>query len=425
MRGMETKILLTATVGWPSIARLAGGFAMASCTVDALSPAGAPVTVSRYVSTCHVYRPLLGLSSLRAAIADSQPDLVVPCDDRAVMHLLRLHKDAVEAGGENSPLALLIARSLGRPESYAAVMSRSDAIAAVREAAVRAPLTLAVPREDDLADVLARIGLPAVLKSDGSWGGDGVIIVNDREQAHAAYRRLANPPSRLRSVARALRRRDAHHLGAAMTPQRPNVSAQAFVPGRSAASAFACWKGEIVGSIYYDVLVADGAIGPPNVIQRVDCPEMEEASRRVARRFGLSGLHGIDFIRDADGAVHLIEINPRATQGGTLAFGRGHDLPSALAGCIAPAGVRPAISSDTVALFPREWLRDPNSPYLSSGHHDVPWDDPAVLHALLASMRPNGSAAPGAAFKRHNPAGVSSRLHECVPAPTAMSVSAV
>jgi len=92
----------------------------------------------------------------------------------------------------------------------------------------------------------------------------------------------------------------------------------------------------------------------------------------------------MDFIRDASGAVHLIEINPRATQGGTLAFGKGRDLPAALAACIAPAaGMRPAIPNDLVALFPREWQRDPASPYLKSAFHDVPWDDPAVLLAAL------------------------------------------
>jgi hypothetical protein len=48
------------------------------------------------------------------------------------------------------------------------------------------------------------------------------------------------------------------------------------------------------------------------------------------------------------------------------------------------AGTRAPILNDTVAIFPREWQRDPASPWLQLAHHDVPWDDPAVL---LASLR--------------------------------------
>jgi hypothetical protein len=111
---------------------------------------------------------------------------------------------------------------------------------------------------------------------------------------------------------------------------------------------------------------------------------MESATREIARHYRLSGIHGMDFLRDATGAVHLIEINPRATQGGALAFGPGRDLPAALSSQLQPgSGIRAAILNDTVAIFPREWQRDPASPWLRSAHHDVPWDDPAVLLGAL------------------------------------------
>jgi hypothetical protein len=232
---------------------------------------------------------------------------------------------------------------------------------------------------------MAETGLPIVLKADGSWGGDGVVVARSGAEALAALHRLGQPPSRLRSLARAMRRRDVHHLNAAISPAAAAVSAQRFVAGRPAASAFACWNGEVIAAIYYDVLVAQGEIGPPNVIRRVDCPEIEAATRKIAAHYRLSGIHGMDFLRDASGAVYLLEINPRATQGGALAFGPGRDLPAALASRLQPlAGMRAAILNDTVAIFPREWQRDPASPWLRSAHHDVPWDDPGVL---LASLR--------------------------------------
>ncbi len=375
------KILLITTVNWPSVPRYAAGFAAAGCTVEAFAPANAPVGRSRYLSRHHIYRSLLPLASLKRAIEAADPDLLVACDDRAVTHLLRLHARA------DGKIAALIARSLGAPNNYASMISRAESLTTLAALGIRVPETHAVASIEELETSLAKIGFPAVIKADGTWGGDGVVIAHDRQQARAAFRRLVKPPSRLRSLVRVLRRRDLHYLLEAISPRRNLISVQRFIPGKPAASAFAAWQGKIAGALYYDVLVADGEVGPPNVIRRVECPEIEHATRTVARHFGLSGLHGIDFIRDSDGHVHLIEVNPRSTQGGTLPFGPGRDGPAALAAHAFDRQTtsRPAIKNDIVAFFPREWRRDRGSVWLKTGHHDVPWDDPAVLCAALGA----------------------------------------
>jgi ATP-grasp domain len=393
---MKRKVLLSATVGWPSVARYAGGFAAAGCEVYALSPDGAPVCVSRYVHKHYKYSALG--RSLAAAIADCAPDLIVACDDRAVTHLIELHGRAKSG----SPVAALIEHSLGKPENYARVVSRYGSLSELREAGVRVPDTFPAADEAELDAALAKTGFPAVLKSDGSWGGEGVAVVHNREEARAAFHKLSNPPSRLRSVLRAARRRDAHYLLDALAPQRHSICVQQFISGKAANSAFAAWQGKVVGTIYYDVLMAEALIGPPNVIRRTDCPQIDRATHVVAERFGLSGLHGIDFIRDDSGAAYAIEINPRATQGGTLAFGPRHDLPSALATAAfgTPAGLREAIANDVVTLFPREWRRDPTSAWLTAGYHDIPWDDPAVLMTTIGKALPKNRDAVTAAVER-------------------------
>jgi predicted ATP-grasp superfamily ATP-dependent carboligase len=376
---MDRKVLLVTTVGWPSVARYAGGFSTAGCVVDAFSPKAASVAESRYVARHFRYRPMAAISSLRQAVIPSAPDLLVACDDRAVTLLLDLAKTG------NGAFAPLVARSLGKLENYPSMLSRAGSLAAMKAEGVRIPDTFAVSNEDELKHHLSQIGYPAVLKADGSWGGEGVVIAKDEASALAAYRRLSRTPSRLRSAVRAIRRKDMHFLLDAIAPKPRFISVQQFIPGTSSASAFASWNGEIKGLICYDILVSEGMIGPPNVIRRVDDPEMERASRIVAKHFGLSGLHGLDFIRDADGRVHLIEINPRGTQGGTLAFGPGRDLPSDLATAAFGSvdGVRRAIPNDTVVLFPRVWRSNPHSEWLQTGFHDVPWDDPAMLRAVL------------------------------------------
>jgi len=370
---MTRRILLATSVNWPSAARLAGAFAAFGCAVEAVFPRGHVLGASRYLARAHLYRPLRPLSSFAAAIKAAEPDLIVPCDDRAVTHLLAL--------GAAAPTFLpLLTRSLGALRSYPTMMRRSDAVAAARVEGVPAPLTIAVANRDELFKALEVVGLPAVLKTDASWGGDHVAVARTALEASVAFTRLAGPPSRLRSLARAMLRKDAHFLHAAVSPMPARVHLQAFVAGKPATSALACRDGEVLGALHMDVVDWQGSTGPAAVIARIDCPFMEAAARAVARRFNLCGLHGIDFIRDAAGVPHLIEINPRATQICHLALGEGHDLPAALLG--RPA--RPMVTDKPlIALYPQAWRDNPQGP--RQAFRDVPWDDPAVL---LASAGP-------------------------------------
>jgi len=119
---MTQKILLATTVKWPSAAYLAGAFASFGCSVEAVFPRGHALGVSRYISRAYAYRPLRPRSSFGAAIAAAKADLIVPCDDRAVSHLLSIGAHAPE-------VSALLVRSMGRLEAYSVMMARSRAIA--------------------------------------------------------------------------------------------------------------------------------------------------------------------------------------------------------------------------------------------------------------------------------------------------------
>jgi hypothetical protein len=370
---MTRRILLATTVKWPSAAYLAGAFASFGCSVEAVFPRGHVLGVSRHVGRAYTYRPLCPQSSFAAAIAAAQPDLIVPCDDRAVSHLLSIQAHAPD-------VTALLVRSMGRMESYPFMMARSRAIAIAQAEGISTPLTVAVTNESEFWRALGRVGLPAVLKADGSWGGDGVAVVRTREEAGRAFRKLAFPPSRLRCLVRTVLRNDAHFLQEALAPKTPTIQLQQFIKGKPATSAFACRDGEVLAAIHVDVAESRGMTGPASLIKRIDCNRMDEAARRIARRFWLSGLHGLDFIRDEGGVPHFIEINPRATQICHLALGAGHDLPSALLG----QPPRPiATDQPLIALFPQAWQSGRPVPDSQAAYLDVPWDDPAVLAAAL------------------------------------------
>ena len=370
------RILLTTTVNRPFAARLAGAFAGLGCTVDAVFPARHVIAASRYLRRGFPYRPLSARASLARAVGNARPDLVLPCDDRALHLLLAL--DGIDE---------LLARSLGALENYPAMMARAQAIAVAREEGLMAPPTIAVEMEKNLWRALDAVGLPAVLKSDGSRRG---VVVKSPDEALKAFRRLANPPSRLRSLASAVMRGDAHFLLEALAPHSAAVNVQRFVSGTPAITAFACRDGEVLAAIHMDVVAWRGSTGRATVVRRADCPHMDEGARRLARRFRLSGLQSLDFVRDAQGVPHLTGINPRATQIYHLALGAGHDLPAALLG--QPA--RPlATEKSLVALFPqpRRMARDM--------FDDVPWDDPGLLRATMKDgpvpARPVLKASPG------------------------------
>ena len=351
-------LLFTTTLDWVFPAQLAGAFKDVGAHVEALCPARSLLALSRHPLRRHEYRALAGRDSLHAAMAAMQPDLVIPCDDQA---------------------AELVAKARG-----ATIPTRLDFLDAAVRAGAPAAFSLAVASEEALDQALERMGLPLVLKADRSWGGEGVSIAATAEDARAAFRRMNNP-SRLRDMARALRGRGPHFLARAVAPGRVQISAQAFIQGICATSSIACWQGKLLAAHHFDVVLSSTPTSPASVVEAVPCPQMEASALAIAAAFNLSGLFGLDYIRDTKGQVHLLEMNARATPTTHLALDE--DLAAALLTATGfssrPRG--PATTRTEIALFPREWLRDPASPWLTRAYHDVPEDDPKVVRACIQS----------------------------------------
>lgn len=370
---MRSKILLVTTVIWPSAARLAGAFAGLGASVEAVFPAGHALKASRYLDRGWRYHVLDGAGSIAKAIAGSNPDHVIACDDRALSLLLSLPDASAR-----------LERTMGPLASYRILTARVASIAAARAEGVLAPLTVDVPDQASLPAALAEVGLPCVVKADGSWGGGGVKFATTEAEAARAFTALEGPPHILRSLARALRRRDAHFLLEARHPRKARVSVQVQVNGTPATTAFAARDGKVLASLHMDVLASAGRAGPASMMARVDCPQMQAAAEAIAARFGLSGLIGLDFMRDAAGNAHLIEVNPRATQICHLPLTA--DLPAALLGAVPR---EPATSGRQIALFPQLLDAECLPPTV---YQDIPWDDPGVLRAVAGEALPEACA---------------------------------
>lgn len=384
-----TPIVLIATTNrWLSAARLALALAESGFRVEAVCPPRHVLNKTGVVRWPHHYRWMKPLASFVGAINETKPDLIIPCDDLAARHLHQIHAQERVSRGADSTISKLIERSLGSPDSFPIVYARTSFIELAQQEGIRVPRTVLIENLDDLTRWTAGSGFPTVLKANATSGGEGVRIVDGVDAAEREFRNLQAPPRLAKAAKWALVDRDMTLLGPTLKRQSYVINAQEFVPGVEATSLVACWNGEVLAGLHFEVLSKERSTGPASVVRLVENNEMSEAAQKIARRLNLSGLHGLDFMLDPkSGASYLIEINPRATQVGHLMLGAGRDLPGALHGALTgyrSQSGRKLTDKDTIALFPAEWTRDPNSILLRSGHHDVPWEAPDLLRACVA-----------------------------------------
>jgi glutathione synthase/RimK-type ligase-like ATP-grasp enzyme len=389
---LKPKVLIATTNTWVATARLGMALAATGFTVEALCSSGHPLRKTKAVSRTYSYSGLSALGSFKRAIETAKPDLIIPGDDLAAGHLHDLHRRA-KRKASGSEVCELIERSIGRPESYRLLYERASFIQIAQQEGIRAPRTEAVATHADLRRWISRVGLPVVLKANGSSGGDGVRIARTVEEAHRAFQKLQAPPVLARAAKRALIDNDQSLIWRSVLRRRHVVNAQEFVDGREATSTIACWNGELLAALHFEVLEKVSSFGHATVLRTIEHPEMYAAVEKVAGRLNLSGLYGLDFMLSENGDAHLVEVNPRTTQVGHLSMGEGRNLPVAL--FMALTGKQPltragVIENTTIALFPQEWVRDAASPYLRSAYHDVPVEEPKLIEECLRRVGKNG-----------------------------------
>jgi carbamoylphosphate synthase large subunit len=388
---VKPTVLVAATSHWFPTARLAMALAKAGCNVEAVCPARHPLSKTSAVRRTHTYHGLTPLMSLAKAIGTAKPDLIVPGDDLSTRHLHHLYRRESGRGQKGAQTCTLIERSFGAPESFPIVYERAAFMRLAEEEGIRAPKAGIIANFEELRRWTAQMGFPIVLKADGTSGGDGVRIAQTLEEAALAFRTLQAPPLLARAAKRALVDGDKTLMWPSLLRHRSVVSAQTFVEGHEATSTVACWKGAVLAGLHFEVINKRYAAGPATVMRLIDNPGMSAAVEKMVRRLNLSGLHGFDFmLEEQTGNAYLIEINPRTTQVGHLTLGSGLDLPAALYAAVSGNAVQPApkvTENDVIALFPQEWMRDPASPFLCSGYHDVPWEEPELLRACVRHAR--------------------------------------
>ena len=376
-------ILLAASTWFPLSTHLALALLRHGCRVSAICPKGHPLRLVPGIGSLYRYSGARSLQSLHHAIIAANPDLLVPCDDGVVHQLHSLHAHHPE-------LRPLIEHSLGAADSYPIVASRGRLLALAASLGIRTPVTRPIHSESDLT---AWPYESAVLKTNGSSGGNGVAITHTPSAFLAAFRYLSQPLTAAIALKRALINRNPLALWFWRTHPQPELIAQQFIPqSRPANTMIACWQGEVLASVTVETICSQGATGAATVVRFLHHPEIEEASRKLARSLILNGFHGLDFMLEAHdnpslAPAWLIEMNPRCTQLGHLNLPGQGDLAGILLAKLQnapPPNPSPGtpIEGDTVAFYPQALAWNPQSPYITHGYHDIPTQAPALLAEL-------------------------------------------
>jgi hypothetical protein len=351
--------------------------------VSAVCPTHHPVLKTHALRQHHAYSGFRPLHSLVQAIQAAEPDLIIPCDDRAVEHLHELYANAPRA--LSNDIRDLISRSLGAPSNYPVITSRYDLLMAAREEGIDTPDTARLSNVAALETWRVDRQPPWVLKGDGGSGGRSVRVVQSLAAAKGAFVELSSPP-RFGQVAKWLIvDRDSFWLRPWWSGARSSVTVQSYIEGTSANCAVACWEGRVLAGLGAVVLESKRETGPAVVVRLVECPEMMRAAELLVRRLGLSGFVGLDFVVEKrSGRFYLIEMNPRSTQLCHLQMGPGRDMVAALYSHLTGHPYKaapPVTNSDLVSYFPAALTSQ--SPHLASSFHDVPEDAPELVEALL------------------------------------------
>jgi hypothetical protein len=371
----KPRVLLLTAYRWPTTTRLALALIEAGTEVDVLCPRAHWLERLKFISRKYRYNALNGVASCRSAIQLSNPDIVIPTDDRTAAELHELYQRSNSKNSADARLRVLIARSMGDPGLYPTFYARDKISALARANGLPSPVVTAINNHVQLLDALEVIGYPAVLKTDGSSGGVGVAIAKNQADAELSFSRLAH-----HSVARAAKRlfvdSDPTLLWPTLFYTRPRVTIQPFIRGRRANAAVACWEGEVLTYVTVEVLASNGLTGPATVVRAIANSGISDAVDRLVGLLRLSGLCGFDFILDErENKAHLIDFNPRATQTCHLMSFEGDQPVAHLAAKLTGSKLTKSIHQpnlEPIVLFPHGFLIDPRSAFAQYADTDLP-----------------------------------------------------
>ena len=348
-------------------ARLPKPLSIAGFKVAAFCHADSYLSKTRYAE--YIFKaPTTGSAfpNLASAVRQYQPDMLIPGCELSVRFLHEIVYAGLDGrlSEDMGDILALAKRSLGYPDYYQTTLSKHETLELAAELGLRTPQQVLISGVEDALRFGARHGYPIVLKSEFGYAGNEVRVCIAPDEIAEAYRALSSQAA------------------------NPRIVAQQYVQGTVAGQSAVAISGEVLESLtFLKERCYPQPTSPSSIVKYTENEEAERAISALIRKFGYTGFCSADFIIESGTqSVYLLEFNPRLAPACNLGELFGRDLCRALWCHL--SGVtyqrRPVPDGhQTVALFPNEWLRDSQSPYLLQAYHDVPWDDPLLLKALI------------------------------------------
>jgi len=353
--------------------------ARAGFEVCLLAPTDSLAARSRYISRVRFLPnnaiPIEWLLAMIETVDKISPRMLVPCDEMAIRLLFSLVRNPPSGltPAVHSRLATLIRDSLGDPDYYEASIDKTLLPPAAEALGVRVPPYTVVRDVGEARAFAAAQGYPLVLKRRFGFAGEGVAVVRTGDELVRAAPELMGP----------------HQLDLGES-REPQLLVQAFVDGAHHAQALVAWRGVTLAGFAWERYAATRPMkGQTSVVRFVESPQTRAFAEKLAQGFGMCGFFNVQHIvRPDTGEAYLLEINRRVVSHMHMGERVGADLASALYRHLSDAPSRPPEerrgAGGTVVVFPREWLRDPDSRHLREFPVDIPWDDPELFAAMLA-----------------------------------------
>ncbi len=352
--------ILCVAPDWTSPPRTARQLILHGAEVCVVAPPGSYAALTRFktadllMPADEIDRNLPEIARLMAE--DFGAHSILAGDNAAFTYLAQLmtRLDALQL---SDATRAMLRRSMPEADLAAIVAQDSVFITTQREGPPAPPHTIANPSIEVALQFAADVDYPVVVKRDGCAAGRGVTIC-------ASERELRDTLSGISGL----------------------FVVQRFVPGVVYGVAVSGVFGKAVAAVSFcKHQVWPEPHGPATVIRAEQRDEMIGDACRLYDQYGLNGYAGFDYIVDPDGRAYLLEVNPYIVEGHVSA-GFGCDLTAAMLAAMRGEAItaRPlAPAHEFVAMFPNEWRRDQMSPHFAKAHHDVPWDDPELMAAMV------------------------------------------
>jgi predicted ATP-grasp superfamily ATP-dependent carboligase len=372
--------LISTATRWLGTARMPRSLAQAGFAVALLAPEGSLALHAHHFRDVQQVSaqatPMQWLEALVALVDRAAPQLLVPCDEMAnrLLFSLVLEQPAGIALDVHTRLVRLITNSLGDPTHYLTTIDKTRLPDAAAALGVRVPAHAIARSEGEALAFAAANGYPVVVKRRFGFAGQGVVVASTPREVAQAFATLGAP--------------DQLDLG---EDRARELLVQRFMRGSHQSQAVVASNGECLCAFAWERYRATAKDkGQTTVLRFVDSPRARESTIRLMRGFGISGFVSAQFIVTDDGEAWLLEINRRIVTHLHTGERVGADLARVLyrkltGATDSPNARRPP--SPFVTVFPREWLRDPESADLRAYPVDVPWDEPELFAAMLAMRR--------------------------------------